>query len=143
MTQEVHPQSFEQIIAANSIEKFNQIAKLMVNNAGKNFKIYISKIEYSFEMVVIDDEIVFIHFRKYNENKSSNQSISLISAALKIENRLIANEISTIFDSMKNNSNDIICVIDCNQITTENLGKEIDKYKSIFDKAVEEYRKCT
>lgn len=135
MSNDVCPESFERIIAANNIEKFNEIAKLMANNAGKNFKIYISKIEYSFEMVVIDDEIVFIHFRKYNPTGN----IALITATLKIEKRIIANEFSTIFDSIKTNSKDIVCVIDCKQITTENLGQEINKYKSIFVDAVKEW----
>lgn len=142
MSRDVHPESFERIIAANDVEKFNEIAKLMANNTGKNFKIYISKIEYSFEMVVIDDEIVFIHFRKYNnitDKKSSVQPVSLITATLKIEKRIIANEFSTIFDSITNSSKDIICVIDCNDISTENLGQEIDKYKTLFDNAVREY----
>lgn len=142
MLRDVHPETFERIIAANNVEKFNEVAKLMANNTGKNFKIYISKIEYSFEMVVIDDEIVFIHFRKYNnmmENKPSLQPVSLITATLKIEKRLIANEFSTIFDSIKNNSKDIICVIDCNKITTENLGENINKYKTLFNEAVREY----
>lgn len=138
MSRDVHPETFERIIAANNIEKFNEIAKLMANNAGKNFKIYISKIEYSFEMVVIDDEIVFIHFRKYDK-KTSVQSVSLITATLKIEKRIIANEFSTIFDSITNNSKDIICVIDCNKITTENLGHEIDRYRTLFSNAVAEY----
>lgn len=142
MSQDVHPETFERIIAANNSEKFNEIAKLMANNAGKNFKIYISRIEYSFEMVVIDDEIVFIHFRKYinmADEKPSNQPVALITATLKIEKRIIANEFSTIFDSIKNNSKDIVCVIDCNQLTTENLGQEIDKYRQKFNEAVKEY----
>ena len=142
MSQDVHPGIFERIITANNIEKFSEIAKLMANNAGKDFKIYISRIEYSFEMVVIDDEIVFIHFRKYIDmtgDKPSDQPISLITATLKIEKRIIANEFSTIFDSIKNNSKDIVCVIDCSKITTENLGQEIDKYKKQFGEAVKEY----
>lgn len=142
MSQTVHPETFERIIAANNVEKFNEIAKLMANNTGKDFKIYISRIEYSFEMVVIDDEIVFIHFRKYIntvKEKSSNQPMSLITATLKIEKRIIANEFSAIFDSIKNNSNDIVCVIDCNKLTTENLGQEIDKYRQKFNNAVKEY----
>lgn len=142
MSRDVHPETFERIIAANNVEKFNEIAKLMVNNAGKNFKIYISKIEYSFEMVVIDDEIVFIHFRKYTDiadEKPLTQPISLITATLKIEKRLIANEFSTIFDSIKNNSKDIMYVIDCSEITTENLAQKIDEYKSQFNEAVKEY----
>lgn len=142
MSRNVHPESFERIIAANDHEKFNEIAKLMANNAGKNFKIYISKIEYSFEMVVIDDEIVFIHFRKYQsetDERPSDEPISLITATLKIEKRLIANEFSTIFDSIKNNSKDIICVIDCSEITTETLGTAIEKYRTLFNGAVSEY----
>lgn len=142
MSQNVHPETFERIIAANNVEKFSEISRLMANNAGNNFKIYISRIEYSFEMVVIDDEIVFIHFRKYvnmPDEKPSDQPIALITATLKIEKRIIANEFSTIFDSIKNNSKDIVCVIDCNQLTTENLGQEINNYKEKFDNAVKEY----
>lgn len=145
MSQDVHPETFERIIAANNIEKFSEIAKLMANNIGKNFKIYISKIEYSFEMVVVDDEKVFIHFRKYidmSEGIPSEQPVSLITATLKIEKRIIANEFSTIFDSIKNNSKDIVCVIDCNKITTENLGQEIDKYRNLFNNAVKEYEEA-
>ncbi len=143
MSHDVHPETFERIIAANNSEKFNEIVKLMVNNTGKNFKIYISRIEYSFEMVVIDDEIVFIHFRKYinlTDGKPTEQPVSLITATLKIEKRIIANEFSAIFDSIKNNSKDIVCVIDCEQLTTENLSQEIEKYKEKFNNAVKEYK---
>ncbi|MCH5279358.1 MAG: hypothetical protein J1E60_06145 [Christensenellaceae bacterium] len=143
MSRSIHPESFERIIAANNIEKFNEVVKLMVNNAGKNFKIYISKIEYSFEMVIVDDQVVFIHFRKYNnvttDEKPQDQPVSLISATLKIDKRLIANEFSTIFDSITDNSKDIACVIDCNQISTETLSEEINKYRHIFYAAVNEY----
>lgn len=142
MSQDVHPETFERIITANNVEKFNEIAKLMANNTGKDFKIYISKIEYSFEMVVIDDEIVFIHFRKYvdiTDEKPSLQPISLITATLKIEKRIIANEFSAIFDSIKNNLKDIVCVIDCNGLTTENLGQKIEEYRKQFNDAVKEY----
>lgn len=85
MSQDIHPQSFKRIIAANNMEKFGEVIKLMVSNAGNNFKIYISKIEYSFEMVVIDDEVVFIHFRKYNNESDGYYSVqpgSLISSTL-------------------------------------------------------------
>lgn len=143
MSQDIHPEVFERIIAANNVEKFNEISKLMANNTGKDFKIYIARIEYSFEMVVIDDEIVFIHFRKYNnltDDTYSTRPISLITATLKIEKRIIANEFSTIFDSIKDNSKDIVCVIDCNKINTENLGQEIDKYREQFNVAVSEYK---
>lgn len=142
MSHNIHPDTFERIIAANNSEKFDEIAKLMANNTGKDFTIYISKIEYSFEMVVIDDEIVFIHFRKYiniTDQKPSDQQTALITATLKIEKRIIANEFSAIFDSIKNNSKDIVCVIDCSKLTTENLGQEIDKYRKQFNNAVKEY----
>lgn len=144
MSNYVHPNNFERIITANNLEKFPEVAKLMVNNAGKNFDIYISKIEYSFEMVVIDDEIVFIHFRKYNHLEGDiNSSPTLISSTLKIEKRIIANEFSTIFDSIKNNSKDILCVIHCNEITNDNLVAKIDEYKKIFSNAVKDYQGST
>ena len=142
MSQKVHPETFERIITANNSEKFNEIAKLMANNTGKDFKIYISRIEYSFEMVIIDDEIVFIHFRKYTDMADETPSeppVALITATLKIEKRIIAKEFSEIFDSIKSNSKDIVCVIDCKKLTTENLGREIDKYRKQFNSAVTEY----
>lgn len=143
MSQDVHPENFERIITANSVEKFDEITKLMANNTGKKFKIYISKIEYSFEMVVIDDEIVFIHFRKYidmADEELSSQPISLITATLKIEKRIIAKEFSVIFDSIKNNSKDIACVIDCEKLTIDNFTQEMDKYRTQFYNAVKEYK---
>lgn len=143
MSRDVHPKTFERIIAANNVEKFNEVAKLMANNAGKDFKIYVSVIEYSFEMVIIDDEIVFIHFRKYNTDankESDTSSVALITATLRIEKRLIANEFSTIFDSIVNNSKDIEYVIDCKEITTENLGQKIEEYKEKFNSAVNKYK---
>lgn len=142
MTNEVTPDKVERIITANNNEKFDEIAKLMVNNAGKDFDIYISRIEYSFEMVVIDDEIVFIHFRKYNQQEKEKRSASpmLISATLRIEKRIIANEFSTIFDSIKNSKKDMLAVIRCKEITTENLSEKIKKYKRLFEEAVKEYQ---
>lgn len=143
MSQDVHPESFERIISANNTEKFSEVVKLMAANVGSNFKIYISKIEYSFEMVVIDDEVVFVHFRKFNNDADelrSAQPGTLISSTLKIEKRLIANEFSAIFDSIISDSNNIICVIDCAKITNENLGQEIEKYRTLFFGAVKEYK---
>lgn len=139
MQQNINLEIFERIISANNKEKFNEIANLMVSNAGKKFKIYISKIEYSFEMVVIDDEIVFIHFRKFANtegNKYTSEKVNLITATLKIKRRDLANEFSTIFDSIKKNSKDIICEIDCSQLTIDNVDAEIEKYRSKFYNAV-------
>lgn len=142
MTNEVTPDKVERIITANSNEKFEEIAKLRANNAGKDFDIYLSKIEYSFEMVVIDDEIVFIHFRKFNQNEKEkkNTSPTLISATLRIEKRIIANEFSTIFDSIKNNKKDMIAVIRCKDISTENLSEKLNKYRKLFKESVKEYQ---
>lgn len=144
MINEVTPDKVERIITANNNEKFDEITKLMVNNAGKDFDIYISKIEYSFEMVVIDDEIVFIHFRKYNqqekEKEKQNVSPTLISATLRIEKRIIAKEFSTIFDSIKNSKKDVIAVIKCRDISTENISEKIKKYKKLFEESVKEFQ---
>ena len=88
------------------------------------------------------DEIVFIHFRKYNqqEKEKRNASPTLISATLRIEKRIIANEFSTIFDSIKSSKKDMLAVIRCKDITTENLSEKIRKYKRLFEEAVKEYQ---
>lgn len=110
MTNEVTPDKVERIITANNNEKF--------------------------------DEIVFIHFRKYNQQEKEKRSASpmLISATLRIEKRIIANEFSTIFDSIKNSKKDMLAVIRCKEITTENLSEKIKKYKRLFEEAVKEYQ---
>ena len=110
MTNEVTPDKVERIITANNNEKF--------------------------------DEIVFIHFRKYNqqEKEKRNASPTLISATLRIEKRIIANEFSTIFDSIKSSKKDMLAVIRCKDITTENLSEKIRKYKRLFEEAVKEYQ---
>lgn len=141
MSSNVHPKTFERIITANNKEKFTEIRKLIANNTGKQFKIYISKIEYGFEMVVIDDEIVFIHFRQYqNETnkKGNDDSNQIITATLKIKTGSLAHEFATIFDSIAHNSKDIIFDIDCSQIDDSNFGEMVNKYKEQFYEAVEE-----
>ncbi len=158
MSNPEHPDSFERIIAANSIEKWTEVMQLMVSNAGKDFKIYISKIEYSFEMVVIDDEVVFIHFRKYNGGEgydtAAGKQPTLISATLKIEKRLIAAEFSQIFDSITGNTGnakgktdgngkDIAFTIDCKKITSdEDLLDKLTLYKKQFKDAVDELKRA-
>lgn len=141
MSGNVHPVTFERIITANNKEKFTEIRKLIAANTGKEFTIYIFKIEYGFELVVIDDEIAFIHFRQYqnkiDENRTDEQN-QIITATLKIKKGLIAHEFSTIFDSIAHNSKDIIFEIDCKKIDDSNFAEMVNTYKDQFYEAVDE-----
>lgn len=57
-----------------------------------------------------------------------------------IEKRIIANDFQTIFDSIKSSKKDMLAVIRCKDITTENLSEKIRKYKRLFEEAVKEYQ---
>ena len=74
------------------------------------------------------------------EKEKKNTSPTLISATLRIETRIIANEFSTIFDSIKNNKKDMIAVIRCKDISTENLSEKLNKYRKLFKESVKEYQ---
>ena len=56
-----------------------------------------------------------IHIYNQQEKEKRSASPMLISATLRIEKRIIANEFSTIFDSIKNSKKDMLAVIRCKE----------------------------
>jgi len=126
------PDYFYRIIAANDEEKLPEVLELIRNNMGRNFTIYLSKCEYNFEIVIIDEGMVFIHFRRSGklEEKDQNKKENLISASLKFVNRGVAREFVKIFDSIIENVENECYPIRCKEITFENVGeitKNVDK----------------
>ena len=75
--------------------------------------------------------------KKYHFKLSAITNGSLLNDELI---KIIANEFSTIFDSIKNSKKDMLAVIRCKEITTENLSEKIKKYKRLFEEAVKEYQ---
>lgn len=118
------------ILAVNSPEKLKEAIQLVSNNVGKNLTIVFTKIEYSFEIVVIDDEEAFIHFRR-----ADRQEI-LIASTLHVREKKVASEFSVIFDQIvKTNS---VKTVDCNKIRNENVGDVISEITRFFSQPKED-----
>jgi len=134
MNSKTPPQSFSRIIAVNHEEKKTEIKNLILSNLERDFTIYLSRAAYSFEIVIIDEETVFIHFRKSDaknmEQERSIENGSLISATLKFANSLVAREFVQIFESIAANN---IYVIRCIEINAANCSEKIIAIEKKFD----------
>lgn len=80
-------------------------------------------------------------YRKVRKNHPIKKEYSYIAVDGSHVNDLgIANEFSTIFDSIKNNKKNMIAVIRCKDISTENLSEKLNKYRKLFKESVKEYQ---
>lgn len=117
--------NFYRIITVNSKEKLQEVIKLLTSNVGKNFTLYLTNVEYGFEMVIIDEREVFIHFRKEDETDK------LITSTLKMIQPSVAKEFAKIFDDLSKKS--IIEIFECKNLTQETLRDATNKVYEIFD----------
>lgn len=112
------------ILAINSPEKLKEANQLVINNVGKNLTIVFTDIEYSFEIVVIDDEEAFIHFRRADRREI------LIASTLHVREQKVASEFSEIFDQIvKTNA---IKTVDCSELSDEDVSDVISAIKESF-----------
>jgi len=125
------PESFQRIVTANSKTKLEEVTDLVTSNMGFNFTIYLSRHAYNFEIVIVNDMTVFIHFCKDREDAKE-----IISATLKIENIEIATEFSGIFDSIVKH-HDTFHTIRCIEINKNNLAEKITEIENIFEKELQ------
>ena len=116
--------NFHRIMTVNSIDKLGEISKLLTNNVGKNFTLYLTDIEYGFEMVIIDRREVFIHFRKDDETDK------LITSTLHIEEVLVAKEFAKIFDDLSKKQR--IEIFECKNFTHRAATEATIKIFEIF-----------
>ena len=119
------------IISVNHKDKWTEIEKLVTSNIGRNFTIYLTKESYGFEIVIIDDETVFIHFRKNSGNDLGNRGDEIISSTFKFTSTLVAPRFVEIFNNIATNKP--IKTIDCSTLTIENVSTQIKQIKSAFD----------
>ncbi|NEP19912.1 MAG: toll/interleukin-1 receptor domain-containing protein [Leptolyngbya sp. SIO4C1] len=76
-TSEIKPvQRYIRIIAANIPEKMRDIETYLEEFPGKNFELYLTRNSHSFEMVIIDEEEVFIHF--YGEGQVIDSTLNIV-----------------------------------------------------------------
>jgi hypothetical protein len=123
---------FYRIIATNVEDKRSEITRLIANNYGQNFYIYLSKHEFDFELVIIDEKIVFIHFGN-NKNQRPKRNREIISATLKITNPSVAKEFVKIFDNMIKNT---FFRISCKDITSRNRTQKLEGIGKKFNEGL-------
>ncbi len=114
------------IIAVNSHEKLTEVQRLVTNNVCKKLTIVLTKMEYSFEIVVIDDEEAFIHFRR------ADRPDVLIASTLYVKEKKVASAFSEIFDQIARR--DAIEQIDCSTINHDNVPDILQKVGGLFNK---------
>jgi hypothetical protein len=84
---------YYRIIAVNNPSKRKDVNHHLNSFCGKPFVLYLTAQQNSFELVIVDETDVFIHF--YKEEK-------VIASSLHLRGRLIANEFIDIFDRLAN-----------------------------------------
>jgi len=129
--QENYPKELQRIIATNAEEKLEEVLDLVRCNIGNNFTIYLSRQELNFEIVIIDKEKVFIHFKRKNDGQDTNK---LVSATLKVMNPRVATEFEEIFRSIVKNAS---YTIRCNDF--KNIG---DLEKEIISQFKDGLKHC-
>jgi hypothetical protein len=128
------PDFFHRIITVNNEKKLEEITSLISSNMGCTFNIYLVEDTYGFEIVIVDDETVFIHFRKNKKEEKqgySDNNICLISSTLKFVNHLVAHEFVNIYESIIENST--FPPIECAKINHNNLPDKIKEIGKYFD----------
>lgn len=112
---------YYRIVAINNQQKQKDINHHLNNFAGKPFNLYLTSNENAFELVIVDDKDVFIHFHK--EEK-------VIASTLHIRGKLIVNEFIEIFNKLK--ARDLIKEFNCERITQRSLITSLAETDKIF-----------
>ena len=113
---------YRRIIALNNMDKKQDVIQHIVNFAGRPFKLFLTSHENSFELVVIDDTDVFIHFAKAE---------LVIASSLHLHGRRIAQRFIDVFDQLA--TRDIEAEFDCANITPVSLSGELSRVDAIFE----------
>ncbi len=114
-------EEYYRIIALNNIEKKQDVIQHIVNFAGRPFTLFLTTHENTFELAVIDDTDVFIHFAKEE---------LVIASTLHLRGRRIAERFTEVFDQLA--SRDQLAVFDCRLITPTDLTASLAKIEELF-----------
>lgn len=82
---------YSRIIAANNAEKLTDIEEYLAQFAGCPFTLYLTRATNNFELVIIDDSEVFIHFHEKG---------SIIGSTLQIFGEPVAQKFIALFDRL-------------------------------------------
>jgi hypothetical protein len=116
-------QHYYRIIAVNNPDKYDDVQHHLTRFYGRPFNLYLTSHENTFELVIVDESDVFIHF--FKEEK-------VIASSLHIKGKLVAREFVDIFDRLR--VRDLLHEFDCAKITKKNIVENLQIARDIFDK---------
>jgi hypothetical protein len=101
---------YYRIVAANNPKKQQDVIHHLNSFCGRPFVLFLTSHQNSFELVIIDESDVFIHF--YKEEK-------VVASSLHLKGRRIAGEFIEIFDTLA--TRDLLARYDCSQLSVRSL----------------------
>ena len=116
-------QEYYRIIALNNLEKKQDVIQHIVNFAGRPFTLFLTSHENTFELVVIDDTDVFIHFAKEE---------LVIASTLHLRGRRIAERFTEVFDQLA--SRERLAVFDCRSVNAMNISNTVAEVEGLFER---------
>lgn len=116
-------EDYRRIISVNNPEKKTDVMQHLINFQGKPFTLFLTTHENTFELVVIDDTDVFIHFSKEE---------LVIASTLHLRGRRIAERFSEVFDQLA--VRDLKAKFDCREINENSLHATLTQVEEIFKK---------
>lgn len=127
---------FDRIICVNETEKWLDVWKALADFCPNKTVIYLRKAEFSikFELVIIDEEVSFIHFYLPDDPRESQdeQQYEKIRSTLKIVGEKISRKLANIFDRLHHR--------DYNKSTPVELSRTLLGVTEINGKLTEESR---
>lgn len=114
-------QEYRRIIALNNPEKQQDVIQHLVTFAGRPFTLFLTTHENTFELVVIDDTDVFIHFAKEE---------LVIASTLHLRGRRIAERFTEVFDRLT--SREQVAVFECEKIGPGELSSTLAEVDQLF-----------
>lgn len=116
-------QEYRRIIALNNIEKKQDVIHHIATFAAKPFTLFLTAHQSTFELVIIDDTDVFIHFAKEE---------LVIASTLHLRGRRIAERFTEVFDQLA--SREQLAVFDCKEVSVTSLFGVLTQVDTLFKK---------
>jgi hypothetical protein len=118
-------EDYYRIIATNENEKIQDIEEYFRDFHGRSFNLYLTPIEQDYELVIIDEDEVFIHFFEPDSN--------VIGSTLYLPGSQIARKFIAIFDERLRDPQRQIEEFACRYMKETDIESNLQKVRRIFD----------
>ena len=119
-------EEYFRIIATNESEKIQDIEEYFRDFHGRSFNLYLTPIEQDYELVIIDEDEVFIHFFEPDSN--------VIGSTLYLPGAKIASKFIAIFDERLRDPQRQIEEFACRYMKEMDIETNLQKVKQTFER---------